>query len=195
MIVFLNLTYITTYSKTREISHMNLRKNTIYCLLLLSFSIGIIGLFLQTPNIQASTNDQPISQQNETQQHFISQDEYERNIEKTIPITATNLITKFNSGKTFVLFIGYKECKYCRAFSPTLKEFMANSTVPIYYLNVDNVSQNELTSDFLNIMYNKINLQGTPTIALIKHSKVIHEYVGSNIPLSQLQTLKKYKYT
>lgn len=71
---------------------------------------------------------------------------------------------------------------------------MANSTVPIYYLNVDNVSQNELTSDFLNIMYNKINLQGTPTIALIKHSKVIHEYVGSNIPLSQLQTLKKYKY-
>jgi predicted bacteriocin transport accessory protein len=174
---------------------MNLEKHKTYFFLFISLFIGTIVLFLQTAEIQASTNNQLTSQQNDTQvQHLVSQDEYEENIKKTIPISTTELITKFNSGETFVLFIGYKECKSCRAFSPTLNVFMNTSTVPVYYLDVDSVSQSELTQNFVDIMYNKIKLQGTPTIALIKHGKVIHEYIGSNTSLNQLQTLKKYKY-
>lgn len=174
---------------------MNLKAHKTYFFFFLSLFMGTIALVLRTPDIQATGNNQLTSQQSEMQnQHLVSQDEYEGNIKKTIPISATELTTKFNSGQTFVLFIGYKECKYCRAFSLTLKVFMDTSVVPIYYLDVDNVSQNELTQNFLDVMYNKINLQGTPTIVLIKHSKVIHEYTGSDISLSQLQTLKKYNY-
>ncbi|MFT8458905.1 MAG: PedC/BrcD family bacteriocin maturation disulfide isomerase [Liquorilactobacillus ghanensis] len=174
---------------------MNLKAHKTYFFFFILFFVGIIVLFLQTPDIQASVNNQLTSQQNKTQnQYLVSQDEYEENIKKTIPISTTELITKFNSEETFVLFIGYKECKYCRAFSPTLNSFMNTSTISIYYLDVDSVSQSELTQSFIDIMDNKIKLQGTPTIVLIKHSKVIHEYIGSNIPLNQLQTLKKYKY-
>lgn len=163
------------------------KKKLLFLVVVTIFSIFFFQnktVFASPENVSTVTSTQLIP----------TEDEYEHNISKVVPITPNNLISKFNSGNTFVLFIGYKECRYCRKFSSTLKQFMDTSSTPVFYLDLDSVTENQLSREFLTIINNDIALQGTPTIVLIKHSKVIHKYFGSQTTLNQLQTLNKYKY-
>ena len=120
-------------------------------------------------------------------------EEYEDNIRETIPINSKELVSKTLAGQTFAVFLGYKECPACRAFSPTIKSFLNHNYIKLYYYDVNTISKDDLTPDLKNIIQNTIKLKGTPTIALIKHKKLIHEYVGSDVTEKQLLTLTKYK--
>ena len=95
---------------------------------------------------------------------------------------------------TFVLYLGFPGCPYCRRFSPTLAEFMAETNVPVYYLDISQITQQVYQDNNLKDFFTKIDFQGTPTVVLLKHGKRIHSYVGSETPLAALQTLTKYKY-
>lgn len=119
--------------------------------------------------------------------------EYEENIRKTIPINSKELVTKTIAGQTFAVFLGYKECPACRSFSPTIKSFLNHNYIKLYYYDISTISKDDLTPELKNIVQNIIKLKGTPTIALIKHRKLIHEYIGSNVTEKQLFTLTKYK--
>ena len=79
-------------------------------------------------------------------------------------------------------------------FSPTLAEFMAETNVPVYYLDISQITQQVYQDNNLKDFFTKIDFQGTPTVVLLKHGKRIHSYVGSETPLAALQTLTKYKY-
>lgn len=119
---------------------------------------------------------------------------YERNISETMPITIAELKQNIECGKTFVTYFGHESCPYCRDFSKTLKIFLDETDVPVYYFDTSKVSSKDVDADFLNMMDNVIGLQVTPTIVLVKHGKAIHRYVGSDTSLESLMTLEKYRY-
>lgn len=62
----------------------------------------------------------------------------------------------------FILFIGYKECPYCREFVPKLHEFMKNNNVKIYYLDTKNISEKEI--DLFDTFSENINLEYVPAL-------------------------------
>ncbi|MDA0411269.1 PedC/BrcD family bacteriocin maturation disulfide isomerase [Levilactobacillus brevis] len=159
-----------------------------FLLLTLTF---ILFFMLQTGNVLASTNKISDTNQSITS---VTIPEYEQNIHETKEITTDDLSKMLNRKSTFILFIGYKECPYCREFSKTLRTFLNETGLPVYYLNLRNPTPVNLHSNAVLFLKNKIKLRGTPTLALIKRNKVIHEYLGT-ITLNQLKTLKKYKYT
>lgn len=159
-------------------------------IVIILFFISIFKPFDSELVKAANTNTIEYSQQGD---EIPSIQEYEYNIQKTVPITPVELISKTQSGQTFIVFIGFKECPACRAFSPTLKSFLDNSNSKLYYFNLDTISKDDLTPELNNIIKKIIKLKGTPTIALIKHKKLIHEYLGSNVTEEQLHTLTKYK--
>ncbi|RMC46734.1 Pediocin PA-1 biosynthesis protein pedC [Lactobacillus sp. ESL0230] len=159
-------------------------------IVIILFFISIFRSFDSELVKAANTNTIEYSQQED---EIPSIQEYEYNIQKTVPITPIELISKTQAGQTLIVFIGFKECPACRAFSPTLKSFLDNSNRKLYYFNLDIISKDDLTPELNNIIKNIIKLKGTPTIALLKHGKLIHEYLGSNVTEEQLHTLTKYK--
>lgn len=124
----------------------------------------------------------------------VSVEEYYQNMSATHKITPNQLVNMVQANKTIALMIGFPECKYCRAFSRTLKEFTTKTSVPLYYLNIDDLLTTDLTPEFLHIVNDIVKLQGTPTVSLIKRGKLIHQYVGADTSLQKLMTLTKYKY-
>lgn len=161
----------------------------------LSISILAFLLFLSSYNLKAVNAASTYSGESiQRVDNVPSIEEYENNIQKTVLISAEELVSKTSSGQTFIVFLGFKECPACRYFSPTLKSFLVNNeNVKLYYFDLDKVSKDELTPDLNNVIRNIIKLKGTPTVALIKHGKLIHEYLGSDVTEQQLNTLTKYK--
>ncbi|MEX0379816.1 PedC/BrcD family bacteriocin maturation disulfide isomerase [Leuconostoc sp. MS02] len=125
----------------------------------------------------------------------ISFSDYNQNISQTESINPAQLVSMVESNKTFVLFVGYENCPYCRGFSPTLKQFMESSNIRIKYLDISKITSDQINNDFIDVYSKTLGITVAPTILLIKHAKVIHSYVGSDTNLNQLNTLKKYKYT
>ncbi|CAM3172069.1 PedC/BrcD family bacteriocin maturation disulfide isomerase [Leuconostoc gasicomitatum] len=124
----------------------------------------------------------------------ISFSEYDQNISQTESINPAQLVSMVEGNKTFVLFVGFEKCPYCRGFSPVLKQFTDNSNVKIKYLDISKITAEQASNDFINVYSKILGIKIAPTILLIKHGKVIHSYVGSDTSLSQLNTLTKYKY-
>lgn len=157
---------------------------------LLAF-ITILSLnFMSFPMVKASA----VTNVEEGQVTNVTIPEYEESVANTIKISPQQLLTKFQNGDTMVVYCGYKECPYCRMFSPTLHKFISDTGVPVYYFDMDTVSPNDVSPDFVNLINQTIGLRATPTIALLKHGKLIHKYVGGDISEDQLMTLTKYRY-
>lgn len=124
----------------------------------------------------------------------VSVEEYFENMSATHKVTPSQLVNMVQANKTIALMVGFPECRYCRAFSRTLKEFTTKTSIPLYYLNISELLTTDLTPEFLHIINNIVKLQGTPTVSLIKRGKLIHQYVGADTSLQRLMTLTKYKY-
>ena len=59
-------------------------------------------------------------------------EEYKQNISRVIPVSASRYLSLVkNSNSPLILYIGYKECPYCRAFSQVFKNFLDGSSIPI----------------------------------------------------------------
>lgn len=130
----------------------------------------------------------------ETELPDVSVEEYYQNMSDTHPITPNQLVNMVQANKTIALMIGFPECRYCRAFSRTLKEFTTSTSVPLYYLNLSDLSTIDLTPEFLCVINDIVKLQGSPTVSLIKKGKLRRQYVGSDTSLKKLMILAKYKY-
>lgn len=157
---------------------------------LLAF-ITILSLnFMSFPMIHANA----VNDVEENQVTNVTIPEYEENVSNTIKLSPQQLLTKFQNGDTMVVYCGYKECPYCRMFSPILHKFINDTGVPVYYFDMDDVSPDNVSQDFVNMINQTIGLKATPTVALLKHGKLIHEYVGGKISEDRLMTLTKYRY-
>lgn len=152
----------------------------------LTLATVMLSLFIGGTTIKADSHGETVTN--------ITVAQYQQNIAKTIPVTPNQVVNKLHAGDTFVLYLGFPGCPYCRRFSPTLAEFMAETNVPVYYLDISQITQQVYQDNNLKDFFTKIDFQGTPTVVLLKHVKRIHSYVGSETPLAALQTLTKYKY-
>ena len=47
------------------------------------------------------------------------------------------LLELIRSDQTYFMFIGYKSCPYCREFSNVLSIFKTQSSLPIYYVDLE----------------------------------------------------------
>jgi len=122
----------------------------------------------------------------------ITEDQYLENISGIEEVSGQKLLSVVRSNDTYFMFLGFKECPYCREFSKVMKEFKNQSNYPIYYVNVKNVFD-DITPDELNeinsFLATKAEFNATPTILKVSNSEILANYVGSETTLDQLLEL------
>lgn len=99
----------------------------------LTLATVMLSLFIGGTTIKADSHGETVTN--------ITVAQYQQNIAKTIPVTPTQVVNKLHAEDTFVLYLGFPGCPYCRRFSPTLAEFMAETNVPVYYLDISQITQ------------------------------------------------------
>lgn len=113
---------------------------------------------------------------------------YEQNILGVTPILAQDYIDVMNKGTdSFLVYVGYKECPICQYFSETLKEFLKDSRVTVYYIDWDKVRLlSDSVVDQLKQKFNPFSLDSAPTVAEIKNGSVIDLKSGLAISVLDL---------
>lgn len=157
--------------------------------ILLSLVIATGFALLPAQVSHASTSESNVTQ--------VTIPQYLNNISRVHKVNVKrfyNLIKNTNK-KPFYFFFGFKECPYCRKFSPVLKEFMQRkNTLPIYYVDVttfgskdrQNVKMSKAVNNFITT---KVKLKTTPTIVGIRKGHIIGSFRESSTKLSQLVKL------
>lgn len=121
---------------------------------------------------------------------IVSVSKYEQNITLVNKVTPEEVLDKIQKKDTFTLFVGYKECKYCRTFSIELSQFRKKSKLEINYLDLDETTNKHAVPVLINFMRNESELDGTLTIVLIRQRKVNQDLNYSDYGLT-LQDLEK----
>lgn len=89
-------------------------------------------------------------------------------------ITVDKLNQKLNSDENFVLLLGRPDCSHCVAFKPVITKVANEKSIDVYYLNVDNI---ETLEDWESI-WNLVEQEGTPTVAVIEKQQLISSNAG-----------------
>lgn len=171
-------------------------KRSFYTKLLFSLLFTISVFLINNYKTSAeSLKHSPNVQQSQTFIPKVSERKYESNIRGVKDITPNQIMKKVSNKNNFILFVGYKECKYCRAFSIELKKFISLSKEKVYYLDLDKVrSKNnryKYNQKFVNFIQRDLELDGTPTIAALRKGKVDQNlnYSGYGFKLKDLMKL------
>ena len=85
---------------------------------------------------------------------------------------------KINSEKPFVVVIVRDGCGYCEAYEPVLEEVANEYSLPIYYINLANISEEEMETLSTSNSYLKKNQWGTPTTLFMYGDTVIDSISG-----------------
>lgn len=107
--------------------------------------------------------------------------QYLSNIRITKPtsISRFNKLINRNNKKPFFLFIGFKECPYCRRFSPVFSQFFKyKKAATTYYVNTDTFGVNEKVTPnarrkVVAYLKDKIQVKTTPTTVATFRGRVI----------------------
>lgn len=165
-------------------------------LMLLAGVVLATGFYTQSQSVSAATtettsavvNDDP----DESDVTDVTIEQYLENISGIEDVTGQKLLSLIRSDDTYILFVGYKECPYCREFSKILKDYKTTATLPLYYVNLDDaytdVTQDELI-EINSFFQTQVKLSGTPTIAKITNKVADPVFVGSETTLEQLESL------
>lgn len=96
-----------------------------------------------------------------------------------------NQVIKKMSQETGFFYFGYNSCPWCRNIVETLIEVAVENNITIYYINIKDLSNNELKSI---ISYLKEYLRKTeaneerlyvPDVYIVKNGKIINHHIGS----------------
>lgn len=159
-------------------------KAVLLCSTLASLSLAVspITTFAaETPETQQS------DEQNVTD---VTEEQYLQNISGIEEVSGQKLLSLVQSNdSTYYLFLGFKECPYCREFSKVMNEFTGLANYPIYYVNVKK-QYSDISSDELSVvnqfLASKVGFTATPTVVKVVDGKIVMNYVGSETTLEQL---------
>ena len=96
-----------------------------------------------------------------------------------------NQVIKKISQETGFFYFGYNSCPWCRNIVETLIEVAVENNITFYYINIKDLSNNELKSI---ISYLKEYLRKTeaneerlyvPDVYIVKNGKIINHHIGS----------------
>lgn len=137
----------------------------------LMFLTGIVGSVMMAVvpaqvSLAASESSVEVEETDDVDVPSVAQEEYQRNLPGVAPITVSQFVDMQNwYHKPYILYVGYKECQYCRAESRELHQFLLTSKVPVFYLDLDTAtsgaSQAELESFAKAVL--PYQVQYTPT--------------------------------
>lgn len=142
---------------------------------------------LGTSNQNSSSTSSPVT---------ITQKQYEKNIKGVKKRSFDSVIKMANSGRSFILFIGFSECPHCRKFSPVMNKFLQSIKyrAKVYYLNMNvnaalpSMSKKKIYS-FNKVFQKPFEFIGTPTVVVIHGGHAVAGVVGDITTLDQLNQL------
>ena len=91
----------------------------------------------------------------------------------TKTISYTEYEELMNSNKPFLMVIIQDGCGYCEMYEPIVEEVANEYRLPIYYINMTNLNNDEYTALGTSNSYFKKNQWGTPTTLFMVGDKVI----------------------
>ncbi|MCD2255761.1 conjugal transfer protein TraF [Lactobacillus sp. CC-MHH1034] len=125
----------------------------------------------------------------------VTQEQYADNLHGIYSLNGNELNNLISSNTDYFLFIGYKECPYCREFSTTLNQFKYQSKLPIYYVNLDDQILNGVTPDTAQkiekFIYGQVKLDSTPTIVKVSNGQATNILVGSDTSIQDLENINQ----
>lgn len=93
-------------------------------------------------------------------------------------ITYSEYVEKMNEEKPFLVIIIKDGCGYCEAYTPIVKEVAEEYNLPIYYINLTNITEEEYTALSKSNSYLKSQQWGTPTTLLMSGKTVVGSISG-----------------
>lgn len=100
-------------------------------------------------------------------------------------ISPSQLNEKISAKETFVLVASQSTCGACKAYEPTVEEFIQkDKDIKLYDVVIDKVSDAQEKNDFLT----KYNITGTPTTLFFKDGE-LKTMVEGVISLDKLESL------
>lgn len=93
-------------------------------------------------------------------------------------ITYSEYEEKMNEEKSFLVIIIKDGCGYCEAYTPIVKEVAEEYNLPIYYINLTNITEEEYTALSKSNSYLKSQQWGTPTTLLMSGNTVVGSISG-----------------
>ena len=93
-------------------------------------------------------------------------------------ITYSNYLEKIDSNEPFLVVIVKDGCGYCEMYEPILKEVADEYNLPINYINLTNLSEEEYNNLAQSNAYLKKNQWGTPTTLFMLGYSVIDSIGG-----------------
>lgn len=85
---------------------------------------------------------------------------------------------KIESEKPFVVIIERATCSYCQLYLPIVEEVASEKGLPIYYIDTDTLSEEEVTKLSTSNDYLKTEEWGTPTTLLLKGTEAVANISG-----------------
>ncbi len=96
------------------------------------------------------------------------------------------------SDEVFTLIVTQSTCSYCKQFKPIIDEYAGDNNIPVYYLDIDTLSNDDSQSFMSSLSYFNDNSDwGTPLTLAIKDKKVVAELSGYTDDTSKLDEFFK----
>ena len=151
-------------------------------LILLVVVLLIVALFVTMKKEPELDIELPIALQGEAGFTEITYSEYEE---------------KMNTEAPFLVVVVRDGCGYCEMYEPILEEVAGEYKIPIYYINMSNLSSEEYTALGTSNSYFKKNQGkwGTPTTLFIKDGKTVDCILGSRTKEELEKIFKENKIT
>ena len=132
-------------------------------LVLLVVVLLVVGLILTSNKKDNFSVELPIALSGEAGFTEITYSEYEE---------------KVNNEEAFLVIIVRDGCGYCEMYEPIVEEVANEYKLPIYYINLTNLSEEEVSELSSKNVYLKRNKWGTPTTLFMYGSHVVDSISG-----------------
>lgn len=96
----------------------------------------------------------------------------------------------YNSDDPFVVVITQSTCHYCEQFLPVINDYAGENNLPVYFLEIDTMDQEDVQNIFSSLSYFDENSDwGTPLTLAIKDKEVVTELSGYTNNTSELDNI------
>lgn len=109
-------------------------------------------------------------------------------------LTYSEYKEKINSQEPFIFIVERTTCSHCQTYMPIAEQFAKDYSIPMYYINTDNITQDEFTSlQKSNTFFKKKgNNWGTPTTMILVGSESLDALEGSTDEDGIYEFLEEY---
>ncbi|MBQ2872775.1 MAG: hypothetical protein IJE89_02105 [Bacilli bacterium] len=125
--------------------------------------IIVVAVFSSKGNIKLEDVDYPLTLVGEAGLHQITYNEYN---------------TMVDNGDAFIVIIERTGCSYCTMYMPIVKEVATEKKIPLYYIDTDTLTSEEMTELETTNSYLKKNQWGTPTTLFMLGDRVLDTIGG-----------------